>query len=257
MADDDDELPTYWNYWTMPEYKWASGEERLQEEYFHRGEGNGMPDMAEWARRSWTEVEATALTFGKDPEEVDHDSINPDIPFSRYFRAILNRINRAQEAGELPHPIPPNTYVRWAKQNGIDVPPSLLAIVVDLSWITKLFEDNAKLPRALTRMRMERNRLLRENEALRNKMHELEQQLKAEIQELKQRLAARGTKPMPQRENAQKAIVALWPDGVPSRAELRNIDLVKQVGEKMKAMGLKPPQGDITKTIKRAAGRLR
>ncbi len=250
MADDDDELPKYWNYWTMPDYAWASGEERLREEYFHRG-GNSVPDMVEWARRSWTDAQAAALTFGKDPDEIDRDNIDPNIPFSRYFRAVLNRINRAQEAGWLPDPIPPKTYVGWTRQTGIDVPPSLLAIAVDHAWITKLFEDTVRLPRRLTAMRMERDKQLRENERLQAEIQELKQSLQAEIRELKQKLAARA-RPKLKQDDAKAAIDAIWPDGLPSRAELRNNLLEQRVARRLTAMGKEVPD---RLTILRAAGR--
>jgi hypothetical protein len=79
--------------------------------------------------------------------------------------------------------------------------------------------------------------------------------LKAENKELRERLRVRVTRSSPVTGPAKAAISRLWPDGVPSRAKLRNVELIKQVIDKMKDMQLKVPDGDIRQSILRAAGR--
>lgn len=59
-------------------------------------------------------------------------------------------------------------------------------------------------------------------------------------------------KTQPKRQRAQRAVKALYPDGVPDQATEPNGNLCQRVGEKLKELGLRDVSND---TILRAAGR--
>jgi hypothetical protein len=136
MDEDDtpaDELPPQWNYWRK-DYDWPSAEVKQKELEFHREPGGDSDDpWMEWMwRPSWTATQAAALTFGHDPEYVDKATIPADIPFWRFYNAVLRKIEEAQKAGELPDRIPARTFIEWAKRNNIDITPDLEEAV---TWV--------------------------------------------------------------------------------------------------------------------------
>src|SRR6185369_16229378 len=85
-----------------------------------------------WLKRhSWTLEEATALSLGKDPSEVDARSLASQIlspKESPFFRSYLRRYGLLQSAvavGDATDPLRPEWYMKWASAKGLSCPPQL------------------------------------------------------------------------------------------------------------------------------------
>ncbi|MEW7973874.1 MAG: hypothetical protein AB2821_10370 [Candidatus Thiodiazotropha endolucinida] len=95
-----------------------------------------------------TPEEAAALWFGKDPEEVTLESVKPftqESDFPKKFMQTCLLIDRAVSAGELPSEsslIKPTDFLKWAKQNNLNIPNELINAIEGHSKNMETEEQN-------------------------------------------------------------------------------------------------------------------
>jgi hypothetical protein len=90
------------------------------------------PDFPWWAKYAeWMSEEAAALSSGLDPAHVSWHVVRRE----RYWCALAARlinvhtlISRAVKVGDLPSPLRPSAFVRWAAGR-LDLPPALILAV--------------------------------------------------------------------------------------------------------------------------------
>jgi hypothetical protein len=90
-------------------------------------------DFDHWCRAAhWTLDEAIALSFGKAPERVSWDKVQPFVHVSAFAFQYQRRRDLAQRAKvwkQLFDPVLPGIFLAWAKRTGLDVPSELQAAV--------------------------------------------------------------------------------------------------------------------------------
>jgi hypothetical protein len=92
-------------------------------------------DFDHWSKATyWTLEEAIALSFGKDPEKVDWDTlIDTDYgspsPFIEKYRKVRDLALRARNSRQLSDPCYPTVYLAWARRSKIEVPLELVELV--------------------------------------------------------------------------------------------------------------------------------
>ena len=85
-----------------------------------------LGQLLKWGRKLWSAEEATALTFGKDPEKISSEELERNGgPFANYYTRLLEIIIEAQEAKILPQLMQPRMYLEWARRTGINFPKRL------------------------------------------------------------------------------------------------------------------------------------
>ncbi|MET0000727.1 MAG: hypothetical protein ABW125_15135 [Candidatus Thiodiazotropha lotti] len=117
-----------------PEY-----DERFKVEFFDKS--HAKADYDHWGKVPlWSSADAAALLFGKDPQIVTPDSIQPYIQssgFPKKYMQMYTLIDRAVSAGELrsnSNLINPTDLLEWARQNQLNIPNELIF----------LFEEDSK-----------------------------------------------------------------------------------------------------------------
>ena len=82
--------------------------------------GDPSADFSRWSRLPfWTIEEATALSFGFDPDIACWDDlVSEEHPFSQEYRLRRKIICRAVETGQLPNPITPTAFAAFANESG-------------------------------------------------------------------------------------------------------------------------------------------
>lgn len=102
--------------------------------FFNRPEANA--NVAYWSRMSlWTLEEATALSFGKDPRQVnwerlkDHSQVSP---FPAKYREQLELFKRAKVAGQLWESTIPSVFLAWAARMRVEMPIDLIEAIKGL-----------------------------------------------------------------------------------------------------------------------------
>jgi len=105
-------------------------EEEERNRFFNQPSSNA--DYDHWCKATyWTLDEAIALSFGKDPEQVnwgklkDHHSYPPS-PFVEKYRKKRDLVVRAKNFDQLYDPILPSMFLAWARRAGIDVVSELI-----------------------------------------------------------------------------------------------------------------------------------
>jgi len=100
-------------------------EEEERNCFFNQSTSNA--DYDHWCKATyWTLDEAIALSFGKDPEQVnwgklkDYHPYTPS-PFVEKYRKKRDLAVRAKNFNQLYAPILPGPFLAWAKRTGIDV----------------------------------------------------------------------------------------------------------------------------------------
>jgi hypothetical protein len=87
-------------------------------------------DFDHWSKAEhWTLDEAIALSFGKAPEAVNWKRIESFIQISHFAKQYQRRRDLAQRAAawkKLYDPVLPLLFLKWAKDNEIDVPAGLV-----------------------------------------------------------------------------------------------------------------------------------
>lgn len=95
--------------------------------FFHQP--NAIADLTYWSGLAiWTLDEAVALSFGKAPELVNRQKVEPllaqSVFASRYMRRY-EHVRRAVAAKQLSEQISPREFVTWAKSAQVAVPSQL------------------------------------------------------------------------------------------------------------------------------------
>ncbi|MCK1485086.1 hypothetical protein IVB25_20945 [Bradyrhizobium sp. 193] len=97
--------------------------------YFSRPEAKA--NFPVWcALEEWTIDEATALLLGKDPLKVGWSNVSKieeDSIFKGAYGDLRQRLLRAKEDGRFSDPDKWEKLVKWARETGMDLPPSLNA----------------------------------------------------------------------------------------------------------------------------------
>jgi hypothetical protein len=90
-------------------------------------------DFDHWSKAAhWTLDEAIALSFGKAPERVSWDRVQPYVHVSAFAFQYQRRRDLAQRAKvwkQLFDPVLPGVFLAWAKRTGLDVSSELQAAV--------------------------------------------------------------------------------------------------------------------------------
>jgi hypothetical protein len=107
---------------------------REQEErslFFHQPWASA--DFSHWSKAAhWTLDEAIALSFGKAPEHVTWNKVQPLIvasPFAGQYARRRDLALRALKWDQLYDPVLPGIFLAWAKRTDIPVPTELTAAV--------------------------------------------------------------------------------------------------------------------------------
>lgn len=80
----------------------------------------------------WTQEEALALSFGKDPKLVDWRKVREYELVYKYIKEYKARrilLIRAIKAGVLKRPMSPDSFVQWAELKGLSIPDELIFFV--------------------------------------------------------------------------------------------------------------------------------
>ena len=90
-------------------------------------------DFAYWIKAAhWTLDEAIALSFGKAPEQVSWEKLEPLVQISRFAFEYQRRRElalRACQWEQLFDPVLPGVFLAWARRTGLTIPPELEAAV--------------------------------------------------------------------------------------------------------------------------------
>jgi hypothetical protein len=104
-------------------------EEQEQARFFNQSRARA--DIAHWSKAAhWTLDEAIALSFGKAPEVVNWENIQPFLKISAFafqYGRVRDLALRAIQWKQLFDPVLPGIFVAWAKRNDISIPPDLEA----------------------------------------------------------------------------------------------------------------------------------
>lgn len=110
----------------------------------------------------WTVDEATALSFGKDPEKFKWNdepwgvkALVDDSTFANYFSELREVILADQATGVLPEVLPPHLYLDWAGRRDVDVPHTLEEKVRSSSPFLKRFAEYETLAKQTERLEIE------------------------------------------------------------------------------------------------------
>ena len=192
-----EEFPKFWNYWEYNSYKDLGEEARWDADIWHTSELDA--NYRKWARRPyWSADECVALTFGKDPHEVNWEAVQDYLGssrFSGYYSVLRERLLTAQGNTELPERIHPFEFFDWARRHEIDFPDELeKAVLKNDVDIEQLEQQCEQLKQRNEELRRE-NQRLRANEVdstqLQQRCEQLEQrhgELRRENQELRYEL---------------------------------------------------------------------
>ena len=103
--------------------------------FFHQPQAKA--DFDYWARLPWwTLDEAIALSFGRDPDLVNSETIQPyrgRSQFAEEFERRRRLAVRFQAINQLSDPVFPGIFLSWAKQSQMDFPIAL-EVAVEARW---------------------------------------------------------------------------------------------------------------------------
>lgn len=103
-------------------------EEEERERFF--SQPHAFADLGHWSKAEhWSLDEAIALSFGKAPEVVNWKRIESLVQISRFAKHYQRRRDLALRAAawkKLYDPVLPLIFLKWAKDNEIDVPAELV-----------------------------------------------------------------------------------------------------------------------------------
>ena len=158
----------------------ANREERAR--FFHYPRADA--DFSHWSKATyWTLDEAIALSFGKAPEVVKWENVQPLVnvsPFAQQYSRVRDLARRATTARVLYDPVLPGVYLAWARRNEIAIPDELTRMVESRGVVVGDWKDN------YDQLKAQFDVLLADRE----KVAEIAQRLIAERDEYKVRVAA-------------------------------------------------------------------
>jgi DNA-binding transcriptional MerR regulator len=141
-------------------------------------------DYDHWGKAAyWTLDEAIALAFGKAPEVVTWNRLDPTYthvsPFAKQYARVRDLALRAKARRQLSDRVIPGIFLAWAKRNGIDVPAELVrqveargTVVADWKDLYEKLKAQCDKERAVKDERI--TALVKERENLRHRIEELE-----------------------------------------------------------------------------------
>lgn len=106
-----------------------------QNRFYNHASANA--DFDHWSRAAyWTIDEAIALSFGKEPEVVMWQKIEPlkdKTSFAKSFAKRRDLANRARLTKKLSEPVVPALFLIWANEMNIELPTALVSEIEKLS----------------------------------------------------------------------------------------------------------------------------
>lgn len=127
--------------------------ERVADRYRFFNEPEAVADFATWVLLTpWSPDQAIALSLGKNPDVVNADTLAPHIvalkasPFAASYRRRLRYLQAAIKRGDIKAEIYPNSFLRWAFTNQIEVDKGLYDIASKTAFAADemdLESDNA------------------------------------------------------------------------------------------------------------------
>lgn len=120
----------------------ADREEKAR--FFNRHSANA--DFSHWSKATyWSLDEAIALSFGKAPEVVKWESVQPHVavsPFAFQYSRVRDLAHRAKAWEQLYDPVLPTIYLAWARRSEIAVPEELIRMVESRGVVIGDWKDN-------------------------------------------------------------------------------------------------------------------
>ena len=92
----------------------------------------------------WTLDECVALSFGKNPKQVNWKTVQPCIwtsPFAQAYEKLRDLTSRAKGAGQLFDPVGPSIYLVWAKEHKIALCDELVSQAMNSGLSLKSWND--------------------------------------------------------------------------------------------------------------------
>lgn len=106
-------------------------EKEEQERFFNQP--YAQADFDHWSKAAhWTLDEAVALSFGKAPETVNWQKVQPYLnvsPFAKQYGRVRDLALRAAQWQQMFDPVLPGIFLAWAERTGIAVPSDLVVAV--------------------------------------------------------------------------------------------------------------------------------
>jgi hypothetical protein len=96
-------------------------------------------DFVHWSKAAhWTLDEAVALSFGKEPDQVNWEKLEPlkdKSTFAKNFAKRRDLALRATHWKRFGNTIPPAVFIDWAKELKIELPEALLNAVSEMGMV--------------------------------------------------------------------------------------------------------------------------
>lgn len=152
--------------------------------FFNRPSANA--DFSHWSKATyWTLDEAIALSFGRAPENVKWENVQPHVgvsPFAFHYSRVRDLAHRAKAWEQLYDPVLPTSYLAWARRTEIAVPEELIRMVESRGVVVGDWKDNYdKLKAQFDTLRADRDkitevckRLITERDVLKERVATLE-----------------------------------------------------------------------------------
>jgi hypothetical protein len=129
----------------------VESERAEQERFFYQP--HARADIAHWSKAAhWTLNEAVALSFGKAPEIVNWEKIQPFLKISAFafqYGRVRDLALRALLWKQLYDPVLPGIFAAWAKRNDLPFPSDLEAALtgrgVQVADWKSLYDDSQRL----------------------------------------------------------------------------------------------------------------
>jgi hypothetical protein len=112
--------------------------------FYNRPSANA--DFSHWSKATyWTLDEAIALSFGKEPEVVKWENVQPlvgDSKFAFQYSRVRDLAHRAIAWKQLNDPVLPTFYLAWARRTEIAAPEELIRLVESRGVMVGDWKDN-------------------------------------------------------------------------------------------------------------------
>ena len=131
------------------ESKGAQGNKPTVSDVVNRGwffeQLDAQADLEHWSRAEyWTPDEAAAVSFGKNPNVVNANTLKSYLgkaSFADEYYLRRDLVDRAVATGHLPEEIPPADFIDWSQSKGLDSPEDLIEHLDALSATPTRFWD--------------------------------------------------------------------------------------------------------------------
>jgi len=208
----------------------------------------------------WTLDECVALSFGKDPKQVNWESVRPHLrasPFAQRYEKLRDLTLRAKSVGQLFDRTLPSVYLAWAKEHKIALDDELLEHAVNSGislkgWQNLYNEKNAQLADL-------HEQYSRQVEGLKKSLREAESQIEA-LQE--QQSANQASEPASEsekslgtkeRDSLLKLVGGMAVRGYSFDPRQSRNDATSEIRDDLQALGLGMNDDTIRKYVKQGA----